>query len=258
MRKLIKSKKGQIPTTDIIGSIVNGIRSFISWFLQVTPKPLLFLFFLVFILLLGNFLMPLIVNGMGYHCDTNYNVWKVTGLEIFTNFDLLRNKPNYDEPDIVEVPFICFSSTGARTISYCTNCTYDPDSNGGCLTDGYRLEEYSGIGKTFYCEWLGCSPEQGYFFDTSANVFICYEDYCINKTLEDYNNRLYSIEGAIPVYQDQLNNNSVYNMIQFKCQENNPLNIRLTFFGIDVFDYRVWVALALIFALIWVMVNVKK
>ena len=243
--RMFNNKKGQIPTTDIVGSVINGIRSAISWFFTTIPKPLLAIIFLFFILLIGNFLIPAMANTFGYHCDSNGQVWKVSGLAVFDNLDLLRHKPEYSEGDLQAVPFMCFAKQTARHLSYCSNCTFNSTAYGSCQTDGYRLDDYSGF-KNFYCNTLGCAPPIDYFLDISAEAFRCDASWCINATLDAYNSNIYQTEGASPVYQNIGANRTAEGAIYFKCKEENPLNIRLTLFGIDMFDYRVWVALFMI------------
>ncbi len=251
MRKLLRTKKGLIPTTDIISTIVNGIRSLISWFLQVTPKPLLFLLFLMFILLLGSFIVPLMINGMGYHCDTSSVVWKISGLQLFTNFDIMRHKPELDA-NYMGIPFICDGGSGkdGKVMGLCTNCSRETNATlntyAFCLGDGYRLPEYPYWSQKLECEWLRCAPPEDYFYNYTEDKFQCAEAWCINATMDDYNQRIYSVDGATPVYRDTSGNYSSLNLIYFKCKENDPTNIRLTFFGLDVFDYKTWIALATI------------
>lgn len=261
MRKLLKNKKGQLPVTDVLGNILNAIRSFISWFLNIAPKPLLILFFLAFILLIGNFLMPLIVNGLGFHCDTSGTVWKISGTALFTNFGLIMNKPDLEEADLQNIPVICGSTGKMREMVICTNCTINTSQDvilAGCAGDGYRLDDYKFF-RAFLCEWLGCAPPVGYFYNYTEDKYQCYESHCINKTLDDYNNRLYSVESATPVYGESIEGNySVFRMIYFKCQQRNPINIRLTFFGIDVFDYKIWVALFVIGGMLIFMSQYQK
>lgn len=263
MKKLLKNKKGQIPTTDILSNIINGIRSSVSWFLQTAPKPLLLVLFLMFILLLGNFLMPLMVNSFGYHCDTNYNVWKISGVNLFTNYDILRSKPNVEEADTLEIPFTCGDSgqKAGTKVAICTNCTESnpnaPQQEIYCISDGYAPEVYNSFLERLNCNFYGCAPPDDYYYDYETDKYVCGNANCVNRTLEDYNNKIYETDGAIPVYVDPAKNRSVDNMIYFKCKENNPTNIRVTIYGLDIFDYKIWVALFVLFTLMWVLIKVK-
>jgi len=259
MRKLLASKKGQIPTTDILTNIINGIRSFISWFIAVIPKPLLAVIFLFFILFLANFTIPLFSNALGYHCDTNGQVWKVSEAQILTNFDLYRHKPDLEAPNYVDIPLLCGGSGRTATpVATCSNCSLNNTEFGRptCAGDGYRLDNY-GFFLNLECNWIGCAPEVDYFYNYSEDRFQCFADWCINRTLNDYNNALYESEGATPIYMDEGDNRSVTQMIYFKCQNENPTNIRLTLFGIDIFNYKIWVALLVIGALLYV-ISLKK
>ncbi len=155
MKKLLKSKKGQLPVTDVFSNIVNGIRSLITWLIAVMQKPLLAIIFLMFIVLLGGFLIPLFLNGVGYHCDTNGQVWKVSTLSIFYNFDLLREKPSFTETGVT-IPLACGGSGITNNlVALCTNCTRNDTVGGsyGCVTDGHRLANYTFL-ERFTCEGL--------------------------------------------------------------------------------------------------------
>jgi len=242
LKRLFRNKKGII-IGDLFQSVLDGIRSFFNWFFQTLPKPLLAILFLAFILLMGNFLIPLVLNTTGYHCDANGQVWKVSGLSVFSNLDIMRNKPEING-DLIDIPFLC----NRASIALCTDCNASAEDV--CQDDGYRLNKYN-WGQQFHCNWLGCAPPEGYFYNLTVNKFDCNEDFCINASLEDYNQKLYSIEGAAPVKSSDDTDFSAEGMIYFKCQANDPTNIRLTFFGIDIFDFRIWVALFVLGAFVW-------
>lgn len=265
MKRLLKNKRGQIPATDVVNAILNGIRSFVSWFLATAPKPLLILLFLVFVLLVGNFIMPLLVNAIGYHCDTNYNVWKVSGTAMLVNFDLIKSKPDIDSVNTINIPLLCGGSgirEGTKLI-ICTNCTSNNETlklvDQYCISDGYVLPSYDTLLERLNCDWFGCKPPDGYFYNITIDKYLCSEEWCINKTLDDYNNKIYSVEGATPVFRGE--NSSLFtpeDIIFFKCKENNPTNIRITFFGIDILDYRIWVTLLVVGLLLIFYSQFKK
>lgn len=264
LKRLLNNKRGQVPTTDIVGTIVNGIRSFISWFLSTAPKPLLFALFLVFILLLGNLLVPLLLNGFGYHCDTHGTVWKVSGLNIFANFDILRHKPDIEEANTQNIPLLCGGSgqvEGTKVI-YCTDCPVNNETfklvDQFCVGDGYKPVAYSSFLQKLNCNWFGCAPPDGYFYNFSLDKFQCYEEFCQNKTLEDYNAKIYEIEGATPAYAYINGSYDYRNLLYMKCSVANPVNIRLTLYGIDIFAYQLWVTLAVLGVLMYFYNHFRK
>ncbi len=263
LNRLLTNKRGQIPTTDIVGTVVDGIRSFITWFLNTAPKPLLFLLFLVFLLFLGNLLIPLLLNSMGYHCDTQGTVWKVGGLQLFTNFDLVRHKPEYVISDGVqyqELPWLCGSGREDQHIALCTNCTHNETFLGvstTCASDGYRLDHYPLLTR-LTCNWIGCAPPEYYFYNYTVDKFECMDSSCINATLDDYNRRIYEIEGATPAYPFVNGSYDYMNLMYVACAEDNPVNVRLTLYGIDIFSYKLWVALTILGILIYFYSQFRK
>jgi hypothetical protein len=252
---MFNSKKGLI-VGDIFTSIVNGIRSLISWFFQTAPKPLLFLFFLMFLIFVSNLVIPLISNSIGFHCDTNKVVWKVDGLNLFSNFDILRHKPNTEGVDYLEIPTLCGGSglVGGNRITYCTNCTVNninlPPTEQYCTSDGYR-EEYFNILKKMNCNFFKCGPPVNYFYNFTEDKFQCLDFGCNNRSIEEYNHLIYATEGATPAYDSPIGNYSGSKIVYFKCPENNPTSIRLTFFGLDVFDYKIWLLMIFVIMIVW-------
>jgi hypothetical protein len=244
---------------DIFQSIIDGIRSFISWFFSVAPKPLLYFFFLMFLILMGNFLIPLISNAFGYHCDGSGTVWKTETFDFISNLDLLRHKPDLENEIYRDLPFMC--DIRPQFMVKCTNCSYNGTGlfeSQYCVTTGYPLAEYTSFTKKLICNTYGCKPPKGYVYNYTIDKFQCVEDFCVNETLNDYNQKIYKIEGAVPVYYDSYGNFSAQNVIYFKCKANNPTNIRLTFFGLDIFDYRIWLMFILIGMVFWGYKNISK
>lgn len=94
--KLFSNKKGQL--ADILG----GFQRVISWFIDVVPKPIKVLIFLLFILLLGS-LFGFFLNSTGNWCDTAGNEYSTGVFSLFTNVDLLVNQPSNDELNTEEI-----------------------------------------------------------------------------------------------------------------------------------------------------------
>ena len=258
--RLLKSKKGGI--ADIFKTALDSIRSLISWFFQTAPKPLLFFFFMMFIILLGNTVIPLIANSFGYHCDTSGTVWKVESTSILLNYEILRNKPSIDGA-FMNIPLACGKAETLNfNLALCTDCTTEKTNTssffGYCVGDGSPLpkELYTSWQQNIYCDWLNCKPPSGYIFNYTEGKFHCLAYWCLNETLDDYNDNIRAAEGATPVYILDDDKYKGRNIVYFKCPINNPVNIRLTFFGLDVFDYRIWLMFLLLSMIIWVYTKI--
>lgn len=90
------NKKGQV--ADILG----GFQRVISWFIDVVPRPVKMLIFLLFILALGA-VFSFFLNATGNWCDTAGNEYTTGFVSIFTNIDLLTNMPSNDDLDTDEL-----------------------------------------------------------------------------------------------------------------------------------------------------------
>ncbi len=263
--KILKNKKGQgVPTMDPLQTLIDAIRSIISWFLAVTPKPMLMLIFLFMLVGLGSFFIPLFLNGLGYHCDTNGVVWKIGGTQFLVTFDLLRNKPEFDQGIYMKIPTMVCGGSGKYPNPIMAICTDCPKSNINgtfeyCSGDGQRLNNtWWQFYNQLACEWQQCGPPENYFYNFTEDKYQCDDTSCINESLAAYNQKLYSTIGAFPVYTFEDEDKYNYlKLVYLKCQTNNPTNIRLTFFGIDVFDYKLWLLLLLVGTLLTLYFKLK-
>jgi hypothetical protein len=223
----------------------------------------MFILFLVFILFLGNFIVPLMLNNLGYHCDTEGVVWRVEGLHLVTNLDLFRTKPDLSEDFTKNIPLICGGSgkrEGSKVV-ICTNCPVNNEtlrvSDQFCIGDGYRLTTYETFFEKLNCNWYGCKPPEGYYYNYTVDKYVCDSTFCINQTLTEYNNKIYEIESATPYFNVVNDTYDYRGLIYPKCAEDNPVNIRMTLWGIDILDYKLWVALMILGILIYFYTQFK-
>jgi len=259
--KMLNSKKAFIGG-DFLKAGLDAFRSLLSWFFQTMPKPLLFIVFLMFVVLLSNFIVPIMANSFGYHCDGSGTVWKVNGLDFLVNFDLMRSKPEISGV-YVTIPFICDGGSGKRgkVMGLCTDCPREENETlntySNCIGDGNRLDDYPYWTQKLECEMMKCAPPIGHIYNYTADKFQCVETHCINQTLLEYNNKIYSTRMSMPAYGGDFDNYTADNVVYFKCQEENPTNIRLTFFGLDIFDYRIWLIGMLLGLIIFAYTRLK-
>lgn len=236
---------------NVLQTLLDGIRSLVNWFLKTLPKSVLFLLFLFMIIGIASFIIPLTANSFGYHCDTSGTVWKLPALSLGTNLDLLRHKPNIEEANYQDIPFWCTKVA----IATCHNCTTNItglSTAEECITDGYRLDSYAGLLRQVRCNVLNCKAPEGYFYNYTAGKFQCYQHFCQNQSLTQYDSKIYNTEGATPAYTD-IDSKSYRNIVYWRCNKNDPSQIEFTFYGIPVFDLKIWLILMLMGIIIYII-----
>jgi hypothetical protein len=278
-QSILKSKKGGIP---IINEVVLTV-------LHSTPKPILFLIFLLLISAIGNFALPSILNMFGYECVSKAGVLTLyqvpmnklfekslsdikqdlRGIVGLSDYQLPTDPfPNGDKR-FLRVPPECFNdiningSTITGYSSACVNCTHSGVFRywgSVCLSDGY----YSPDLITKY--WLGtanfcykCSPPNPYYF----NYSYCFDqDNCFFRITDD------SLAGSIIssdfqanyYYQQIIKLGGVERpqdgtqFVNIQCEDINKPQVY--FFNIKIFDLQLWIYLSIswvliVFAFFW-------
>lgn len=183
----------------IISDIIGTIQKVIDWVQRTIPKPVQFLFFLVFLLFIGNTLMPVFFNMMGTFCidgekytndfyDVPTNLmatFKIMGLDDSQENGTYGTLPV--ELNCLEAIYNDTSPGNPNALVYyydggfCTNCTRvensgDPyylisgvvpynDNDGMCRGDAYHIPD---VQKTTLQRWM-CENQ----FDESFLAFGC-------------------------------------------------------------------------------------
>ena len=62
--------------------------------------------------------------------------------------------------------------------------------------------------------------------------------------------------GAELIYNDVSNDNSYNRFVYLKCT--NKFKPRITFFGLDIFDYKIWLLLYVVFLITVIFFKLKK
>lgn len=123
-----------------------------------------------------------------------------------------------------------------------------------CYGDAYRsAEEWSFLKTHFDCESL-CSIPEHYKFNSQTGYYECIDlDYCgDNATIQpDYLiDNILNDAGYENLYQDSRSDEKSYErLITITCDDN--LNPDLTFFGIPLFDYRIWLLIYVLAVMFW-------
>jgi len=302
---LFRNKKGQV--VDFFA----GIQRAISWVLTSAPKPLLLIFFLLFLIVFSA-IFGIILNTTGHFCDTAGNEYKTGAFSIVTNFGLIGSMPSNDELnseviDATDLPLMestvmeCTalyrtSSAGNWTYIDENNDEYDLPSgyyfkNDGCiicenpvkalppgLLGGWKsrinicldniiypktYDDMGFIAKRSCGETLGrCAIPLGYYFDRNTATFVCDDELCSNE--ENGTNNLGEIwnlklkeKGAKIQPPSPYGDRDYRNILRIEC-DNGNVTPKLRLAGIDIFNYKLWVMLMILSALLWAVFKIKQ
>jgi len=288
---------------DFLTGITNGIKTFID----NTPKPVKFIFFLIFILLLGG-LINSSLNVFGVYCDSNDNpvkvslasgvalIGKVPDYELLNSNQVKLNKVFLTSEDkhtdcsvlLTEgtVTFEDETTTDIKDIeggvwvydgAYCTDCEEVRIKNsdvgllsnvnagdlasGVCWGDVDRKINYSNWWKKSVCGSGECEPPINYKYSSDLNRYICVDDSCLSQTGQGQNSGAKWDEelkkkGAERFYPEGITNElSDINAVGFVCEDLKP---KLTFFGIEVFNYRYWILIMVISVMMYFLFKFKR
>ena len=153
---------------------------------------------------------------------------------------------------------------------FCTDCDTERlfgnvthDSGVYCTGDVYKLdnEEKNFAQKTF-CGKNSCEPPEGYYYDRTRNVYVCIDDLCLNEEGEkSTNGQMWNLKlkekGAVIQPPSQYGDRDYRNVVQVECDVGD-LNPKLRTFGINLFNYKLWILLFILSALVWVVFKIKR
>lgn len=275
MVNLLKSKKGGIP----------AINEIVMTFLNITPKPILALIFILLITTISGFVIPILLNTFGYSCVERgnndielyqvpmTNIVQKSALDITRGLSNLVGIEEYSLPEnpfpngnkaFLRIPEQCFVSVninGSDTFGYsggCVNCDlsgnflsgfFTPTSQRVCVSDGTEPRDYLSANRQFCSQ---CSPPYPYYYNHSV---------CINSTecyftIEDINLIQYVDESfiletdykTIIGLDGVLRPQSNSEIINIQCTQNKRPS--LYFFSIELFNRIMWIMLLVGFAIV--------
>jgi len=268
-------KKGGIP----------AINELVMTFLNVTPKPILFLIFILLITTLATFLIPAMLNLFGYECiqvNDEIRLYQVPmdkfiekaipdikqGLRDLVGFkDYQLPDDPYPDGDkrFLRVPAECFvegTVNGTAQYGYssaCVNCTksgWFRYAGSICLDDGYydsTLITKYWIGTANFC--YRCSPPDPYYYSRDY----CFStDECFFRILPEFESQVDDIVDsnyeANYYYQNiiklggQQRAQDKTQFVNIQCAEvDQP---QLYFYSIKIFDKTLWIYLFIVYGLI--------
>lgn len=269
----------------VISDIIGTIQKVIDWVQRTIPRPVQFLFFLVFLLFIGNTLMPIFFNMMGTFCidDEKYtNEFYDVTTNIATTFKIFNTDENSNETigGVINVEDECLTRITEGNVTtlwyqgtFCTNCTaigwLDPlylkpagtltDNYDHCKDDAYRVDDKSFL-QRWFCESRGeetligfsCEPPAGFHHAYGTDTYICHDSsVCGNFSENSFLKNSLVQNGFTKVQQTQ---DAEPSLVGISCFGNNP---KLTVIGIDLFKWEIWLFLTLIGVLFWAWLKFK-
>jgi hypothetical protein len=117
------------------------------------------------------------------------------------------------------------------------------------------------------CEDVLCSPPIYYHYDYELNKYVCDYDNCVQFIIPIWNDLLYNKFHATLLYPSgelgSLQSNTTNkkyrptynNAIGLTCKDYNP---KISIFKINIFDYKLWIAITLIGLCFWAYKSFKK
>ena len=262
----------------VISDIIDGVKWIIDFFMNKLPRPLKFLIFLLLLLSFAQ-LIPFFLHMVGIHCKSDKVVVKVDTFDIFANYGIYK-----EQSEIVVGENLTFEEVHPK-IDPDNCYWYMINDNGyvdRCIDfDDPLCKYYYRWGQWFDCnrvriierDWFlwfdnentycegdvlsqdnfGASPADKDCFVPNGYTW-SFDDgyyYCINSTICGANvtdgfsiidEKLENLD-YIPMYEKGLNEKSYKNAIKLKCD--NELNPQITFFGIEIFNFQLWILLTL-------------
>ncbi len=259
MRKLLRNKKGSL------SAAINGLFSMIGHFFSTLPPLAKIMIFLLFLSLFG-FIISILFTILGYHCDTQDNLYTVPWFNVLKNIDLVFDRPTSDEINSAEmdtetVPLLgksCVVINASGEAFYdgrlCTDCTltgvkpFGESTHKRCAGDVYRKsrDEQTWIQRKLCGDgflMFGCEPPLGYFYNWTTETYHCHNlAVCGNVTVGTRWDMTLSDEATlvIPLGDESRSYKRAFSV---GC---NTLAPTFKFYGIPLLDYRLWIILTFI------------
>lgn len=246
---MMMNKKGQ---ADIVGNIISFI-----------PKPVLFLIFIMLMGVIVILLSPMF-NSFGVFCDSTGTIVKLHESNFITNIAVLRSIPDAKEiaGDNINPNKFLLKCTewinGSQYLSTygCSTCEFGeiPSQVDArfdvCDGDAFRTpdNELSWWGENIKCPVADCRIPKGYYFEFDSGEYECIGD-CSSQTLANVRDFRLDELGAVPMYEDNLYDNSASSFMKFGCSD--ALRVEPTVKGIPIFRLEYWLMMILISLLIW-------
>lgn len=260
---MLKGKKAQAGIGEHIGNI-----------LQTIPKPLKTAIFLMLLLIFAA-IFGYILNVFGVHCNSEDTVYTIPVYNLYGNIELIVKRPALEEirsgalqPESITsiLTMKCVHYTNSTYYfegAYCTNCNWTVLDNifsetKVCEGDVYPYPD-KGWFKTWICEsqGLGCDVPENFFFNQSSGYLQLTDPNLENVTTASdmWNDKLVN-NGGRELYLSTDTDTKAYDKaFRLTCEDLSPT---LKFYGIPMFDFRIWLFLIVIGVFIAVLLKIHS
>jgi len=157
----------------------------------------------------------------------------------------------------------CFDCSGDDNLTTIHGSFSNTETFYLCLGDAYP-RNLSNVGiftlyyQTLYCSEDRCEPPIHYYYDYDTGLYVCKDlDVCggnntviissVDDLLENAGGELY--------YPSSIDNKDYRSLVKLTCSDN--LSPQITFYGIPVFDYRIWLMLIVIYVMFMFLSKIK-
>lgn len=280
----------------ILDEIFAGMRWLIDFFVNKIPRPAQILLFLFFMLLFG-FIISFTLHLVGVHCNSDLDPVKVSALDFSTNLRIIGYTKDdaisgsnvsicEAHPDKCGQETDCFTyarqlngqiyeectnesnTTGCLYLyesGYCFDCNYEeicfnPVFGFICTWYDYCLGDVYGNSDDFAClDVQDCSIPTGYIWNSTSGAYDCYnQTICgvnATKSLPIVDDKLEQA-GAELLYSPSTDREDYTRLIGVTCSKN--LNPELSFYGIPLFNYQIWLVIMIIATLFIFISKIKN
>ena len=245
-------------------------------FLSVIPKPVLFIFFVLLLVVIGYVLSP-IFNAAGIFCKSNGDIVKLTNSNIVSSVSLISGLPGVDEingesinPDSFFIKCREYINGSyhflANACSTCSILSIDAGSlvniRGGydvCEGDAYRVlrEDLSWWNRVVNCPIADCVIPEDYYFEFDTGFYECDNVVgCASNTLSASRDKKLDDLGGVPLYTTEGVDTSYNRLFMFSCNE--KLRVEPSVAGVPLFNPVFWLIIMLITIMVWGIINFAK
>lgn len=149
---------------------------------------------------------------------------------------------------------------------YCTDCDlvyvweYNPDftmlsgSGAWCKGNVFRIDDSKkSAWKRMVCGAVSCEPPEHYYYAPQRNLYVCDDTLCEGRTLGQSWDELLIKNNAKPMYPEgDIAGINIDKFVGIKCESMRP---KIAIYGIQIFDYRIWVVIMIISIMLWALIR---
>jgi len=142
----------------------------------------------------------------------------------------------------------------------------DFDIWNGVCRGNVNFKDDKGWYKHFWCDTMKkefCQPPRDYYYNSGTNMYVCNAEACsksTSETIKDNWDNTLNDAGATFIYPEGLSGEidsykDYRRAVGVTCKDLAP---QIAIFGINVFDYKLWILIFLLSILFWIYWKIKK